>query len=189
MRRWYACHFRFRLVRCVFLRAAVTCHFINWHRGVCFMFYILRACGRYWSGFGSRPAAAGMLLLCRPLQEHRLPPSATDYPSPPPPPLPSHNTLQTKACMCQTKHEAEPLSLVTTRTWSNIEFLCLWGKKKNPVLVQRSAVQCSQYLYFYQFIGWLYFTNLIRSPGEKIQAALILFSSPALSWFKMGAQC
>lgn len=39
---------------------------------------------------------------------------------------PSHNTLQTKACMCQTKHEAETLSLGIAWTWSNIEMFCLW---------------------------------------------------------------
>lgn len=62
---------------------------------------------------GSRSAVAGMLPLCRPpLHKHKLPPAA--HHSPPPPPLHSHNTLQTKAGICQTKHEAEPLALDIT---------------------------------------------------------------------------
>lgn len=53
-----------------------------------------------------RISVTGMLLLCRPLHKHKLPPSAQHSP----PPLHSHNMPQTMASLCQTKHEADSLS-------------------------------------------------------------------------------
>lgn len=77
----------------------------------------------------SQLAATGVEKLYRPLHKHQLPHSVPRHStSLPPPPLPSHDTPQTKAFKSQTQHEPEghDVSLDISCSLSNKELSMCW---------------------------------------------------------------